>query len=287
MWKEKLCLGLSESFDISEQEQIRLFKEIGFDGFFCQHFEGKDLRVLRRIADEDNMIFQSVHAPFFKMRDIWYDEEKSVYAIKELNECIEKTADIGVPIVVMHAYIGFEQHPSIPEKGLNNIDLLVRKAEDLNVKIAFENTEGEEFLSTVMKRYEGNSSVGFCWDTGHEICYNKSNDMMSLYGDRLLCTHINDNLGIKDYNGEITYIDDLHLLPFDGVVNWQDVAERLVLSGFKGELTFELNKKSKGGKTYNDVYTKMEIKDYIVEAYKRACRFAYLKKRVEITNSDK
>ena len=51
--------------------------------------------------------------------------------------------------------------------------------------------------------------------------------MMALYGDRLLCTHINDNLGIRNYEGRITFIDDLHLLPFDGVADWKWITERL------------------------------------------------------------
>lgn len=278
MWKEKLCLGLADNFGVSEEEQIRLIKEAGFDGFFCQDVYGKDLKPLKRIADEEGLIFQSVHAPFGGMQFIWHDEGMSVHAMRELLSCIEKTAEISVPIVVMHAIIG-EQDKRITELGFNNIDVLVKKAEGLNVKLAFENTEGEEFLAAVMERYKGNKTVGFCWDTGHEICYNHGKDMTALYGDRLICTHINDNLGITDYNGEITYIDDLHLLPFDGVVDFENVAKRLNVLGYSGELTFELNKTGKGGKHYNDVYTKMDLTDYLIEAYKRACRVAYLKKR--------
>lgn len=50
-------------------------------------------------------------------------------------------------------------------------------------------------------------NVGFCLDAGHEMCYNHSADMLSLYGDRLIATHINDNLGIRDYGGKTTWID--------------------------------------------------------------------------------
>lgn len=46
--------------------------------------------------------------------------------------------------------------------------------------------------------------------------------MPALYGDRLLCTHLNDNLGIKDYTGQITWRDALHLLSFDSIGNWQE-----------------------------------------------------------------
>ena len=36
MYKTKLCLGISGQFGISEKEQIRLFKETGFDAYFWE-----------------------------------------------------------------------------------------------------------------------------------------------------------------------------------------------------------------------------------------------------------
>ena len=277
MWKEKLCLALSSEFGVTEKEQIELFKEVGFDGFFPMFYKGKDLKELKNIADNEGMLFQSVHAPFGGMQFMWFDEGMSQHAVNELVECIEKTAEVGVPIVVMHAVIGcMDRMPT--DLGFRNIDFLVKTAEKCGVKLAFENTEGEQFLSAVMDRYKGNPCVGFCWDTGHEMCYNHGQDMLGLYGDRLLCTHFNDNLGIKDYDGAITFLDDLHLLPFDGVVDWRKVAKRLNQHNYQGELTFELNRKSKPDRHENDGYGKMELLEYLTEAFKRACRVAYLKK---------
>ena len=83
-------------------------------------------------------------------------------------------------------------------------------AKERGVKVAFENTEGEEYLEALMDNFKDDDTVGFCWDTGHEMCYNHSQDMLAKYGDRLIATHINDNLGISDYDGKITWLDDLH-----------------------------------------------------------------------------
>ena len=125
-----------------------------------------------------------------------------------------------------------------------------------------------------MDAFRGEKNVGFCWDSGHEMCYNHSKDMLALYGDRLLGTHLNDNLGIRDFGGKITYIDDLHLLPFDGIADWDDIARRLDRCGFDGPLTFELSVMSKPGRRENDVYRKLSPEEYIAEVYKRACRVA-------------
>ena len=106
------------------------------------------------------------------------------------------------------------------------------------------------------------------------MCYNRSRDLLAIFGDRLIATHINDNLGIKDFNGEITYLDDLHLLPFDGIADWDYNAKRLLISNCPEILTFELTRNSKRDRFDNDIYKKMDITDYICECYKRACKVA-------------
>ena len=175
--------------------------------------------------------------------------------------------------MVAHAFIGFTEHTPT-DIGIDRFGRLVRRAEELGVTVAFENTEGEEYLEALMKAFRHSPAVGFCWDTGHEMCYNRSRDMLALYGDRLICTHINDNLGIKDYDGEITYLDDLHLLPFDGIADWDDIAARLDGCNFKGIMTFELLRASKRDRHDNDVYAAMTPTDYVAECFKRACRVA-------------
>lgn len=165
------------------------------------------------------------------------------------------------------------------EIGLRNFEELVKEAEECGVKIAFENTEGLEYLDALMEHFKGNDTVGFCWDTGHELCYNYGEDMLARYGDRLIATHINDNLGISDYDGVIVPTDDLHLLPFDGIADWDDIVKRLNKHNFNDILTFETGIMSKKGRYENDVYKEMPIQMYLAEAYKRACRVAALKEK--------
>lgn len=135
-----------------------------------------------------------------------------------------------------------------------------------------------------MAHFRGEKAVGFCWDSGHEMCYNRSEDMLALYGDRLLGTHLNDNLGVRDYTGKITYLDDLHLLPFDGAANWEDNMCRLNRAHFDGPLTFELTTLSKRDRHENDAYARMDSVEYLTLAYARACRLAMLRQRL-LTNS--
>ena len=278
MFKTKLCLALSSQFKIPYDEQIRLFKKIGFDGFFSGWEPGCDLGALRKVADEENMYFQSVHAPFTKMDHMWHPSDMTETAVTELIDCLRDCAKYNVPIMVTHVFIGFDRHEPTPF-GIENYTRVVREAEKLGVKIAFENTEGEEYLAALMEHFKDSPAVGFCWDTGHQMCYNHSTDMMALYGKRLIGTHINDNLGCRDFGGKIFWHDDLHLLPFDGIADWNDVAKKIKESGFDGPLTFELNTLSKPDRHENDPYERMDIADYLTQAYIRACRVAALVQR--------
>jgi len=275
MYRKKLCLGLSSQLGIPFEAQIRLMHRIGFDGFFSNWAPDQDAAVLRSVANETGMMYQSIHAPFGKMADMWNPTEITETAVSELLGCLRDCADNAVEIMVVHAFIGFEDH-SPTAFGIDTFGRIVSEVEKLGVKIAFENTEGEEYLAALMDAFRGNNSVGFCWDTGHELCYNYGKDMMALYGDRLIATHLNDNLGIRDFGGRIFWHDDLHLLPFDGIADWQDIARRLSISGFDGPLTFELNTLSKPNRHENDAYGRMSPEEYLTSAYMRACRVAAL-----------
>ena len=280
MYKTKLGLGLSASFGLSDADQIRLFRKTGFEAFFSDWKQGADIGAYRAIADETGIEYQSIHAPFDKAALMWKPRPEAQAAIDELIACLQDCSNYHVSIMIAHTFIGFKDH--MPTKyGVENYGVVVDAAKQLGVQIALENTEGEEYLDCLMEAFQDCSHVGFCLDTGHEMCYNYSRDMLEKYGDRLIATHINDNLGISREDGEIFWTDDLHLLPFDGVGDWEDIARRLNRHRYEGILTFELTRASKPDRHDNDKYMKWTPEEYIAEAYARACRVAALKQRMK------
>lgn len=270
MWKQKLCVSLLKHYGPSIPEQMRIFAEAGFDGFFTAWEPDAPIAENRKAADALKMFYQSVHAPYGKLDKVWQEGEEGDLFLGTLTECLTDCAANEVGIMVCHAFIGFRDH-SPTQIGLDRIGRLARRAEELGVKIAFENTEGEEYLAAILNGIPS-PALGFCWDTGHEMCYNHTQDMPSHYGSRIIATHINDNLGIRSFDGTISPIDDLHLLPFDGIADWDWVAERL--KTFDGPLTFELKRFSKPDRHDNDRYLAMTLPQYAAEAYARACRVA-------------
>lgn len=278
MYKQKLCLGLLGGLSVTPAEQIKMIKAAGFDAVFTDWSAPGCLDGLAKEIKDEGLIFQSIHAPFGRSADFWHEDgEKANTAVNELIACLDDCKRLGVPIMVAHTFIGFTEHDPNP-LGVERFAKVVKAAEERGVRIAFENTEGEEYLDMLMEAFKDSPAVGFCWDTGHEMCYNHHRDMLASYGDRLIATHINDNLGISRFDGETYWTDDLHLLPFDGIADWDGVAARLDKCGFDGIMTFELTVKSKPDRFENDKYAAISTEQYLAEAYARACRLAAKRK---------
>ncbi len=265
----KLCLGTGMGFELPEEEQIKLIKKAGFDGFFTGMDSLEKLKLCAEIAREEKLIFQSVHAPFGKMHLLWEGaKEQAEEVLEELKSCVDACEKIGVDLLICHVIIGMERcTPN--DAGAEYFRKLSLYAKEKRVKIAFENTEGEEYLKAVLDKCSDLDNVGFCFDSGHEMCYNFSRDMLSLYGDRLIATHLNDNMGMKD-NSVKTWYDDLHLLPFDGVADWKNITDRLKKSTCPEFLTFELVSTNKPERNAHDIYKGMDFLEFATEAYKRA-----------------
>lgn len=279
MWKQKFALNIGKQFGEDLPAQLSLLKQCGFEGYFFTWNREMDPKPIVEEGNRLGMTLQSIHAPFTKVKALWdADEEAAKDALDELLECLHACKELGAPIMVTHVYIGFKDFVPVTETGLNRYRVLVDEAERLGVKIAFENTEGEEYLAALMDAFKDSPAVGFCWDTGHEMCYNHSKDMLALYGDRLFCTHLNDNLGISDFEGNIYYTDDLHLLPFDGIADWDDIARRLDQWSFDNFMTFELKITPTKTRFENDYYRTLSLTGYLSECHKRACRVAVKRK---------
>ena len=270
----KLCLNAGATFGADTFTLIKMIGEAGFDGFFTAYDE--HVREYRALADSLGLLYQSVHAPFAHSAKLWQGGADADEGVTRLLACVRDCAESHVPVMVCHAYIGFEPSGGPTAVGIENYRRVVDAAAERGVKIAFENTEGEAYLAALMDAFRGYDNVGFCLDTGHELCYNGGKDMLALYGDRLFATHINDNLGVSSPEGKIFWTDDLHLVPFDGAKDWEDTARRIRACGFDGPLTLELVRASKPNRHENDGYAAMPLEAYLALAYERAARLRAL-----------
>ena len=275
MWKQKIGISVG-NYGAQNDERMAMLRRTGFDAVSLLWAPGVDLSDIVSAARKNDLEIQSIHAPFTNAAHLWCtDDTAGEIALKEQLCVLEDCRRFSIPIAVVHTWIGFSYQFDAAALSFRHFDTMVETAEQYGVRIAFENTEGEEFLFALMERYQGRQSVGFCWDSGHEQCYNHGQDLLAAYGDRLLVTHLNDNLGISRYDGETFWTDDLHLLPYDGIIDWDAAIRRLRAAAPLDILNFELNIGSKPNRHDNDIYGLMTLEQYYAEAYKRACRIAY------------
>lgn len=276
MWKQKFGMSVKNHYSVPTTEIVKLLKKIGFDAVSPEWEPDADIAAIAAAAAECGMALQSLHAPFTKSADMWSnDKNASQSALSDLMLSLKECHKYNIPVLVVHTWMGFDDIPAPTAEGFENYSKLIEKAEEYGIKIAVENTESDEHLFALMDYFKDNTNVGFCWDSGHEMCYSHSRDLLSKYGDRLIMTHLNDNLGISRFDGKTYYTDDLHLLPFDGVADWDYNVERLKKSKLPEYLNFELNILSWPERHENDCYSAMSYEQYFTEAYKRACRVAY------------
>ena len=268
----KLILGHGSGSGLPAAEEFALLKKIGWDGVFTGWDEANGNESLARCIRDLGLVYQSIHAPFDHMDKVWDEGERGDAVIDRLIRCARATAAVDVNIMVVHTIIGMDKCTPT-EIGLHRFGKLFDIAKEYGVKIALENTEGEEYLEALLNEYH-DKHIGFCIDTGHELCYNYGRDLISKYGKRMFSTHLNDNMGIT--GDHLTWKDDSHMLPFDGIADWKGIADRMNYVGYKDELTFELTRFNRPERHTSDAYEKMSFEEYAKLALEKARKFAGL-----------
>ncbi len=260
----KLGINLIGGTGLAPDEHIALLARVGWDGFFTG-WHPELTEQYAAAARKYGLRYSSIHAPFDGAWNLWelHDTPEihgaAQQEIRILLACLRDCAAHDVPVMVVHPFIGFDDH-TVTDAGIHNFGVLIDEADRLGVRLAFENVEGEEYLDAIMKAFGNRPSVRFCLDTGHELCYNRGKDMLALYGDHLGYTHFNDNLGVL--GDRVFWTDDLHLVMGDGIVDYKWVMERIRATGYNGILCCEMTRSNKPGRHDHDGYVAMGTEDF-------------------------
>jgi len=127
------------------------------------------------------------------------------------------------------------------ERSIRLLTPSVEYANKQGVQLAVENMR-PLFLEVPTHRYcqtaeelcavADEMGIGVCWDFGHaNIAGLKQSEALAYVGKRLKLIHINDNTGMQD----------VHLLPWTGTIDWEDAMKGLADIGYDGLFNFELN----------------------------------------------
>ncbi len=260
----KRQLGINSSCiqNADPAQTLSIIKETGFSCFFSDYSNRESIRTQKSRAVQLGLDFQFIHAPFMGCNDFWLAGDKYKPLFDSVTDTIDAAAENDVNAVIVHVSSGFTP-PPVNDLGLSRFDALVEHSEKRGVVLAFENLRKLGNLACLMDRYENNPFVKNCYDCGHEHCYTVHVPFVEIFDKRLYCTHLHDNFGRPD-DGD----GDLHLLPFDGNIDYKNMIARLNKIGYQGSLMLEVF----NHRQYRD----MKAEAFIQTAYERALKLSKL-----------
>ncbi|RKD34638.1 sugar phosphate isomerase/epimerase family protein [Thermohalobacter berrensis] len=231
---DKYKLGIFSWFGyiLPLPKRLRLIKEAGFDvtTLWWEDEIGYKKEDMPKIVKECGLLIENIHVPYNYCEDLWSRENLiRQKAIKTHIEWIEECAKYNIPIIVMH--VSDKNALKTPNKyGLFSLYELTKKAEELNVTLAIENTKYYSFIDYLLE-YIKSDYLGFCYDSSHDWLYGKEKcGILNRWKYRLICTHLSDNNGVYD----------CHWLPGEGIINWQKVMRNVLIPSYRGNLTLEV-----------------------------------------------
>ena len=236
---------------IPDEELVKLYKKAGINRTFIGA-EHPDFDAVMKLYKDNDIICETLHAPFNKINDIWTDTPAGEDMLNRLLVSVDRCVKNNIPILVVHLSSKTPM-PQMTDVGKARFAELVEYADKNNVVIAFENQRYMENLEYAMKAHP---TAGFCWDNGHESCFTPGMHFMPYFGDRLVCLHMQDNCG--------EYDKDNHVLPFDGNIDFEEVAKSIADSGFDGTVMLEVTKNAR----YNGemIYENLTTEEYVERA---------------------
>lgn len=216
---------------------------------FCENWRDLAHR-LNDIAKERGITYIQAHAPVGK----WDHYIQNV--IPMLPDVFEFAGILGIPNVVVHPIMRgyyYDDKEAMFSENIEFYNKIAPLAKKNGVKIGLENMWQRHRVSNQIRDCIGadpkeliaiyetlNDPEAFtiCLDMGHvALCGREPEDAIrEIGGERLGCIHAHD----------VDYVDDLHVLPGMGKINWDKVCHALADVGYNGCFTLE------SGKTYKN-----------------------------------
>jgi sugar phosphate isomerase/epimerase len=232
--ERKIGLFSWYGFNTKIKNRLNKIKKYGFDATMLWWGDDKAFNELNKeeLINEtinSGLIIENIHVPFDSANDIWSNDSITRNnLILKYTEWINDCANYHIPIMVMHISKGNDiSEPN--GHGLRSLEILVDKAERLNIRIALENTRKNNLLEYLIENVKSDN-LGICYDTSHAQLYgDKDFDLMTKYKDKIFCFHISDNDGIEDKHWNIG----------KGIINWNRFVNKFPLD-YDGIISLEV-----------------------------------------------
>lgn len=246
-------------FPIPMGERFKLIKAAGFDGVMLwwsdEYAEVDGSKSLHpELARLNGLFIENIHTPIIRNNCLWKEGTDGDAFEKTILDCIDDCKNFEIPTAVVHINNG-DNPPNYSHIGLDRLNRLVEAAEKNEVNIALENLRRPEYLDFIFQNINS-KCLGFCYDSGHEICYTKGTDLLSQYGSKLMALHLHDNDGSEDQ----------HLIPGEGIIKWADIKAKLYQVKYAGAIALEVTN------TFSQNNIKKDPEKFLKRAYEEAKR---------------
>lgn len=252
--------------DAKQTDTLELIKRAGFDSYFTNSYKADEVQEIVEKGNALGLECEFLHAPFVGINAMWLDgdEYKGIY--EKMKETICSASLASVKKVIVHLSSGWAV-PNINDLGQKRFDELISYAKEKSVVLVFENLRAVGNVAYFVDKYKNESAVRFCYDCGHEHCYTKFVCWLDIFRDKLVATHIHDNFGRKEEGEENT---DLHLLPFDGNIDYEKMMQKLDEYNYGGSLMLEVFNSARAD------YGEMSAQEFIRTCYERISKISRL-----------
>lgn len=234
---------------------IEMIAQAGFDAIDYSFYWGEKEHYMlsdsyKEIAAEikealikNNLTCAQSHAPFKWGPEDRYDFSSENF--KELVRSIEFSAIIGAKHIIIHSIPVYDESKTLEETNYEFYKSLEPFCKEFNIKIAVENLYNYNHETKTYSRRFGTAkeltdfinklnSPYFvaCLDVGHShLTGTPPQDFIrQMDKDTLKALHIHD---VDD-----NY--DLHILPYQAELNWEEIAKALAEIGYDGDFTLEV-----------------------------------------------
>jgi len=232
--RNKLGIYVWFGYVLPMKEKLNLIKETGFNSVMIWwgdefiDIDGEKYKHPDLVRFYD-LYLENFHLPFDGVNSIWEDNINGMDFKNKIIKSIKEASIFEVPTIVIHLSEG-SNPPPINEIGLKRLYEIIDFAEKFNVNVAVENLRKPERLLEIFNKINSNK-LCFCYDSGHDNCYNGNIDILSEMGQKLVALHLHDNDGS----------DDFHRIPGNGTIKWNLVLEKLRKIKYTGIFSLEVS----------------------------------------------
>lgn len=206
-------------YNTNYKERANLIKKAGFECVMTTadpryNKQNGTIRKQVKVLEKAGLKLSSLHMTYLgsELPNFFLDNKIGNKLEKRIIKDLHIAKKYGFTCVVVHIE---GEESSI---GYNRIERILEVCKKVDVPIAVENLDTNQSLFvSIFEKYGNNPYLKFCYDCGHNHCFDPEFDYLSKYGDKLICLHLHDNKGDKDS----------HTLNKYGNIDWDALAVKL------------------------------------------------------------